>query len=508
MVATAHGLATDAGVEILERGGNAVDAAVAAALALGVCEPAASGIGGQTMMMIHLADQRRTIALDGSSRAPNRVDAEILTKNDCAVGYRATTVPSSLATYRYALRRYGRLHRTEVLAPSIRIAEQGFEVSPLLNRLMKREQARLIAAGAGSLYLTPDSEPWPVGSRLKNPALAATLEILSRKGLRDFYRGEIAARIDADMVTNGGLMRRDDLAFIPLPIERRAVSTHFRGDRVMTFPPPAAGRTLVEMLNIAGALRELPIPDTPRKAVLLAKVIRRAFRDRRDRPYSPSYYHQVKNKTMVSEEYAERRATDLEAQLGPEAPLRGETTHLSVMDGEGNVVALTQSIELVFGSKVLAADLGFLYNDYLGAFERRDITHPYYLRPNGVPWASVAPTIITRNSVPIMAIGSPGSERITSSILQVLMRLDRGASPYDAVAAPRLHCSLRNKVSLEAERMDPEIPKALIEHGFTIDERPGYSFYLGNVQLVMRDGDELVGVADLRRDGSARGSAK
>jgi gamma-glutamyltranspeptidase/glutathione hydrolase len=182
----------------------------------------------------------------------------------------------------------------------------------------------------------------------------------------------------------------------------------------------------------------------------------------------------------------------------------GETTHLSVMDRFGNAVALTQSIERVFGSFAASPQLGFLYNNYMSAFEYEDMGHPYYLRPNAVPWASVAPTIVFRGRRPWLAIGSPGSGRITSSIMQVLLRLDR-QSPLDAVAAPRLHCSIAGKVSLEVARLRDDIPKTLERHGFTIDPREPYSFYMGCVQLVMFENKMFVGVADPRRDGSAAG---
>jgi gamma-glutamyltranspeptidase/glutathione hydrolase len=175
------------------------------------------------------------------------------------------------------------------------------------------------------------------------------------------------------------------------------------------------------------------------------------------------------------------------------------------MDGSGNSVALTQSIERVYGSFSACPELGFLYNNYMSAFEYRDITHPYYLRPNAVPWASVAPTLVFKGQQPWMAIGSPGSERIVSAILQVLLRLERGTTPFDAVEAPRMHCSIQGKVSLEATRMRDDIPPLLRRHGFDIDVRDPYSFYLGCVQLVLREGGDFVGVADPRRDGSAGG---
>jgi gamma-glutamyltranspeptidase/glutathione hydrolase len=255
------------------------------------------------------------------------------------------------------------------------------------------------------------------------------------------------------------------------------------------------------MLNILENVpEELRTPDTPEGAVMLAEVIRRAFLDRRDRPYDPSFYAQVDDKRMMSDDYARRVASLIRKRIRSQ----GETTHLSVMDRFGNVVALTQSIERVYGSCAASPELGFLYNNYMSAFEYEDMSHPYYMRPNASPWASVAPTIVFRGRRPWVAIGSPGSGRITSSIVQVLLRL-RHQAPLDAVSAPRMHCGIDGQVSLEATRMRNDIPEALQRRGFTIRPRDPYSFYLGCVQLAMFDDKTFIGVADPRRDGSAAG---
>ena len=501
MVAAQHYLATDAGVEMLQAGGNAIDAAVAAAYALGVCEPAASGLGGQTMMLIHLAKTRRTFALDGSSRAPNLTSLATLAESDRRRGYRATTVPSTPAVLNYARHKYGTLPLEYVLAPAIRLAEEGYLVTELQRRLTRRERRNLRAGSAAPFFLKDAHRTYRVGERFKQPILAKTLKRLAEKGTSDFYTGKTAELIHRDMVRNDGLIRLDDLAQIPRPIERRPITCHFEGARVFTFPPPGAGRTLIEMLNI---ISHIPVkyrnPDTPRGALCLAHVIQQAFRDRSDRPFDPNFFAQVSRKRMLSIEYAQKISKRIRKQIRT----KGETTHLSVMDRYGNVVALTQSIERVYGACVATDELGFLYNNYMMAFGTDNIHHPYYLRPNAVPWASVAPTIIFRGKQPWLAIGSPGSERIVSSILQVLLRLPR-QSPFDAVTAARLHCSLEGKVSLEASCMRSDIPDTLQRYGFEIDECDPLSFYLGCVQLVQREGDEFLGVADPRRDGGAGG---
>jgi gamma-glutamyltranspeptidase/glutathione hydrolase len=502
MVATQHPRATAIGIEVLQAGGNAVDAAVACAFALGVCEPAASGLGGQTMMMIYDPSSRKRVALDGSSRAPHRAVPGRLAEEQLRRGHKASTVPSTPAVLDYALRNYGTLPLARILAPVAELAEEGFAVSRLQRTLTRRERLHLKSRSAGPLFLIDGKKSPPVGHVFTQPALAATLRRIARRGVQDFYTGRIARAIHADMVRNGGLIRKDDLAQIPWPIARRPIRGRYGDHVVLTTPPPGAGRTLIEMFNILTRIPEsMRDLDTPRGAIVLAEVIRQAFLDRRDRPFDPNFWAQIDERTMINPDYAAQVARRTRRRVRS----HGETTHLSVMDGSGTAVALTQSIERVFGSCEVTPELGFLYNNYMSAFDYTDISHPYYLRPNAVPWASVAPTVILRKRRPWLVIGSPGSERITPSIAQVVLRLLGGESLYEAVEAPRLFCSVDGVVSLEAERMPEEIPRALERYGFEVKVRDPFAFYLGCVQAVQYDGKRFRGVADPRRDGAAGG---
>jgi len=502
VIATAHEQATAAGIEILQDGGNAMDAAVAAAYALGVCEPMASGLGGQTMMLLHLGKNGNKVAIDGSSRAPNRATPGLLRDREMRRGLRATTVPSTPAVLEYVRRSYGSMTLERVLKPAIRLAVQGYRISNLQNFLTRRAEKFLRSGPAGSIFLK-SGEVYPAGSLFKQPVLAETLHRLLKNGVEDFYTGEIAADIYTDMQTNNGLLHEDDLARIPWPIERRPVSGRFRDGRLLTFPPPGSGRVLIEMLNILnhfkGSQWDL---DTPRGALILAEIIRQAQLDRRDRPYDPSFYPQVQEgeEHIITPKYARQVAHRLKRQI----KTGGETTHLSVMDKWGNAVALTQSIERVFGACTVTPGLGFLYNNYMSAFEYEDISHPYYLRPNAAPWASVTPTIVFHGRHPWVAIGSAGSERIAPAILQVLLRMDKSA-PLDAVSAPRMFCSINKTVHLEVARMRSDIPRALLRAGYQIKNREPFSFFMGCVQMVMHSKRGFTGVADIRRDGSAGG---
>ncbi len=502
MVSTAHFRATEVGAKILGQGGNAVDAAVASAFSLGVCEPQASGLGGQTMMLIYLSEEDRLIALDGSSRAPNRALREDFGKQSLRLhGHQASTVPSTPATLGYVLKHYGTMSLADVLAPAIELAEKGYEVTELQRRLQKRELKNFAKGNAGPLFLRNGQRPYSVGHIFRQPILAETMSRLSKRGIEDFYTGQIGEMIHNDMEANDGLIQKDDLAQIPYPIEREPIAGRLGNMMVHTMPPPGAGRTLIEMINL---IKKFPVkdrnPDTPQGALLLTEIIRRTQLDRRDRPFEPNFYPQVQDRRMLSNEYAKVVSKQIQSRMSS----KGDTTHLSVMDKNANVVALTQSIERVFGAKVASPELGFLYNNYMSAFEYEDITHPYYLRPNGVPWASVAPTIIFRQKKPWLAIGSPGSDRITSTILQVLIRLSQ-QSPFDAVASPRIHCTYEGKVSMEAAYMRDDIPNTLHSRGFEIDIREPMSFYLGCVQMVLFEKNEFIGVADPRRDGAAQG---
>ena len=504
MVASQHWEASEAGAEILAEGGNAIDAAAATAFALGVAEPAASGIGGQTAMLVHIADPRRTFALDGSSRVPSRALNEYFAEPASRLtGHQATTVPSTLAALAYAVHRYGTLPLARVLEPAIRLARQGVLVTELHSSLQDMKLEHLTQGGAAPLFLQDGKKPMAPGAVLHQPALADTLETIARDGIESFYHGDIAAEIEADMLAHDGFIRRDDLALIPHPIERRPVSAKFRNARAITYGPPGAGRTLVEILNVLERFeRKHYDPDTLEGLLLLIEVFRRAQFDRRDRPYEPNFYQQVDERQMCSREYAATVAKKLRQRM---SKLRGETTHLSVMDARGNVVALTQSVERIYGSGAASPKLGFLYNNYMAAFEYKDMAHPYYVRPNAVPWASVAPTILFRGRMPYLAIGSPGSERIAPSIAQVLIRLEKGQSLLDAISAPRLHCSHDSCVWMETSRLRGDLPAALQRRGFRIRDMAPFSFYLGCVQAVMSTRKMFHGGADPRRDGSAKG---
>ena len=518
MVASAFPDATAAGVEMLAQGGNAIDAACAVGFALGVCEPQASGLGGQSTGLVHY--EGRTFAVDGSSRAPSLAHKSRLRKPDTLrLGYRATTVPSTPATYRWLHQQYGKLDWRTVLEPAVRIAREGYRITRLQHDLQVREREQFLAVPSRSgarYFLDEAGEAHPVGGLFRQPELASVLELIAYQGIEAFYRGDIAAQIDADMQANHGLLRADDLALIPWPVERRPLARRYRGYLVKTMPPPGGGRTLLLVLLMLNYLQSKFMGGTaPERYHFLAETFRKAFLQRKDRPFDANTYPQLQDKRMLSKRYAREAAATIAEEMDVRLPLEdpvgedvGETTHFSVMDRDGNTVAMTQSIELAYGSKAAADGLGFLYNNYMLAFELENPAHPYYLRPNALPWSSATPTIVFRRKQPWLAAGSPGSERIFSAVTQFLVKVLDGSAPlHRATDEPRIHCSIGGRLSYEADRIAPEVVTYLEGLGYKLTPREPYAFYMGCVQAVLKRQTDagFQGAADPRRDGTAAG---
>ena len=517
MVATAFPDATRAGVRMLERGGNAVDAACAAALALGVCEPQGSGLGGQTMALLRI--DGRTIAVDGSSHAPALAhQSRLRSRRARELGYTATTIPTTLAVLGHLNRSYGRLEWSTLVEPAVRIAEHGYRITPLQSRLQEREKSGFLKVPSRSgarHFLKNGTTPYPSGENFVQKDLAATLSQVASEGIEAFYRGSIGERIDADMKRHRGLLRADDLALLPEVIEREALVDSYRGLTVHTFPPPGAGHTLLLILKMMERFPARRLADgTPESHRLLAEIQRLALVANRREPLNPHTFHQG----QPWKEHTRRRAHSLAASIdeGPAPPGqslvsgddRGETTHLSVMDSAGNVAAITQSVNLVYGSKTAAAGLGFLYNDYLEAFQYDKPTHYYNLRPNGIPWSSVAPALVCIGGEPWLVAGSPGSQRGFSATALFLSAVIDGELPIShAMSKARFYAKVDGEISIEGRRVDPTVLTHLAQAGYRIRRRDDYSFFLGAIHAVLKcqTRDEYQGVADVRRDGTADG---
>ena len=500
MVVTAHYLATRAGVQMLEAGGNAVDAAVAAALALGVCESAGSGLGGMAMLLVYDAPRERVRGLPGACRAPALATPEVVSRSSRYRGHSAVAVPTQLAVLRTALTRYGRLSQREVIAPAIVLAEEGLPLTPLQSRLIGQYAGALRRGPLARLFLDEAGAPYAPGSLFRQLALAATLKRLARDGFEDFYQGAIAREISADMEAHGGFVRAADLAAAAEPREREPILGGFGDDQVATLGPPAGGLTLLQMLHLLDATPAVPRPSDPTWSVLLARIIRCARRDRQRYRLRTGAEDPGEAAELLDRQHARSVARRLARGLG--GP--GETSHVCTMDAAGNAVSLTQSIERSFGAGAASDALGFLYNGYLRAFKVQNRRHPHYLVPGAPARSNAAPTLCLHQGRVRVVLGSTGSERMNSGILQVLARLAH-QSPFEASHAPRLHCTPEGVVLLEAERFSEAARSALVAAGLRLEPLEAYSFKMGGLQLIVSDDTGLVGVTEPRRDGAAAG---
>jgi gamma-glutamyltranspeptidase/glutathione hydrolase len=502
MVATSTPAATAAGVQILEKGGNAVDAGVAAAFALMVSDPPMTSLGGRGHILIALSDG--TVAgYDGATQAPAGVPP-LAGDEDLREGYAVVPVPGNPAALAAALREHGTMELADVLRPAIGLAEEGFEVSPTQAGLWARREERLRRhPGTAKLFLKEDGTPYRAGETFRQPALARTLRQLTQNGVDAFYRGAVAEKIARDIGRNLGFVRKRDLeAYRPLP--GVIVRTSYGGHEVITLGGRAWGDTLVEMLNILEQFDVGPGEATPEELEILARAMAQALDDRPQeigslKPKKDGYALSV----LSSAEFARERAEMIRRRLRPDDSERqGElhdTTHLSVMDRDGNAVALTMSIGPAFGSGAAGPELGFLF------------AHSYRMRADPAPDArdetEMTPTIVLRQGKPFLVLGAAGSERIPTAVVQVISSvIDRGHSLEQAMRAPRLFC-LGGNLRMQ-EGFPPAVVTALQARGFEVEiHEPGTPGHLGRVHAVLYEPAKgtFFGAADLQYDGAAAG---
>jgi gamma-glutamyltranspeptidase/glutathione hydrolase len=361
-----------------------------------------------------------------------------------------------------------------------------------------------------SLFLGDNDEPHPPGSSFRQPVLGKTLRRLARDGFEDFYLGGIATEICRDIETNGGFVAQEDLARALKVEETTPLRTTFWGDDVFTLGPPAGGLALLQMLRMASFVDPNELDMSSGEGVSrVAAIISRARSDRKKFRLRTLADGAGDAAELLGDDYARRAVGEALGYVGAADAVaqgtaygEGETTHLCVIDDAGNVVALTQSIERTFGAAVATPGLGFLYNGYLRGFKVENERHPHYLRPGAPARSNAAPTIVLRQGRPYACLGSTGSERMTSGIFEVLLRL-RDSSAFDAVHAPRLHCTPERHVRWEEERFPKGFRDTLLAHGFTVEALEPYSFAAGGLQLAVRRDGQSIGVADPRRDGAA-----
>ncbi|MDB4906465.1 MAG: hypothetical protein JWO05_1249 [Gemmatimonadetes bacterium] len=523
MVASEAPLATDAGLEVMRAGGNAVDAAVAVGFALAVVYPQAGNIGGGGYMVIHLADGRdatidyREVAPAASSR-DMFLDAAGKLTDDRLVGPRASGVPGAVAGLVAAQAKYGALKLADVMAPAIRYAREGIAVDADLASSLSSHREYLSQGRATEVFFR-DGAPLQQGARLRQEALARTLSAIARDGADGFYRGEVAGHIASELHALGGLVTEQDLAGYA-PVWREPLRNSFRGYRVIGMPPSSSGGiTVAETMNILAGYPTLAAWGTPEYAHILSAAFQRAFIDRNSKLADPAFAP-VPVALLISREHADRwRATIEPNRATPTPALAGmlregmETTHYSVVDAMGNAVATTTTLNELYGSAVYLARSGFFLNDELDDFAAAPGQANMFglvqgeanaIAPGKRPLSAMSPTIVLdADGKVFMVAGARGGPRIITGTTQVLLNvLEHHMTLADAVSAPRIHHqALPDVIGFEQRGLDAASLQALTGFGYTVKERTN----VGVVEAILRVRGGWQGVADPRAGGKASG---
>ena len=525
MVVSTEKHATEAGVEVLRKGGNAVDAAVAVGFALSVTHPAAGSLGGGGFMLIRLADGRSTF-IDFRERAPGAatrdmyLDAQGNPTEESVVGYRASGVPGSCRGYALALEKYGSWRWPDVIEPSIRLASRGFPVTYQFAEDLREDQ-RLPRFPESKRIFLRGGNFLKQGDALRQPELAATLRRVAKNGPDELYTGETARRIAADMQRNGGLISLQDLADYRA-VERRPVVGSYRGYEVLGPPPPSSGSGVIQMLNmLEGSGYEKSGAGSAAAIHYLAEVMRRFFADRAEY-FGDSDYVDVPLERLLSKAYAagrratidpERATPSAEVQAGsPTGRESAETTHFSVVDPQGNAVAVTYTINGWYGSGVTAAGTGIVLNNEMDDFTAKPGEPNMFgllqsennaIEPGKRPLSAMSPTIVSRGGKLFLVLGSPGGPTIINTVLQVITNVvDFGMNLQQAVDSPRFHHQwMPDELRMESYGFSPDTLELLRKRGHQIRLVES----MGRVMAIQTGEEWLLGADDSRAEGLASG---
>lgn len=521
MVVSNHPLASAAGAEMLAAGGNAIDAAIATLFTLTVVEPMMVGLIGGGMAHIRLADGSHRI-VDGQSTVPLAVQGDTFRSkpgsahdvfdtvdDENLTGPKAVATPGSLKAWSETLRRFGTMSLADVMQPAIKHASRGFAVTPYLHECITDAAREMLKDKPIAARYLPDGKPLPVGTRLVQADYAETLTQIARDGEAALYGGPLGDILADYMKAKGGFISRDDLRAYR-SVERAPIKGTYRGFEILGPPPPAAsGVHIVQMLNI---LEDYDIASmgfgTPGTIHLLAEVLKIAFADRAAATADPDFV-QVPVERLTSKAYAdERRAMiDVKRAKAWSAGVRqlegAHTTHMTVADGFGNVVATTQTINNLFGAKILIPGLGMVPNNYLNLFDPRP-GHALSLQPGKRVTTSMSPMMALRNGKLVYALGLPGGKRIFPSAMQALVNLiDHGMNLQEAVEAPRVWTEGN---ALELEQAVPEnVCDALRSMGHDLLRVATVAGGMNAIQF--HDDGMLSGAACWRADGTPVGLA-
>lgn len=516
------------GAEIMEKGGNAVDAAVAMGFALGVCEPFTSGLGGGGLCTIHTADGQDYF-IDFREVAPAAatldlyLDAEGKSNGSTVTGGLASGVPGEVAGLLYLLENYGTMTREEVISPAIRIATEGFTVSRYCaNAIADAYDKAVQFPEMQSVYWDENGLPYEEGDVITNPGLAKALQKIVDEGRDGFYKGEVAEALVQTIQKYGGVMTLEDLANYEVQVHEPVTST-YRGYKIISSPPPSSGGThLIEILNIlenfdVGSLEV----NSPEYIHLFAEAFKLSYADRAQYMADTNFVPDVPLTGLTSKEYAKERAALIDLDQAqefycgdPTLYEHTDTTHYSVADVDGNCVAITKTINYYFGSGVMVGDYGFMMNNQMDDFS----TNPESVNkvePGKKPLSSMSPTVVlNEDGSPFMVLGTPGGARIFASVAQVISRvIDHNIPLHDAISIPKIwnngganNLQYENALKgYEDYAVTDETLAKLVEMGHG-DITTAAS---GSVQAIefLEDGT-LYGTADPRQDGKAVGVNK
>ena len=534
MVASVSPLATAAGLEAFRRGGNAVDAAIATALTLGVVDSYNSGIGGGCFVLVRTSDGQFHV-IDGREMAPQAASRDMFLRAGQADGSLsqhgplAVGTPGAVAAYAEAVAKFGVLAWPDLVRPAAELAERGFSVTPAMARLLRANQAWLAKfGGAHGGLLSQDGQAYRPEEIMRQPELAATYRALAEHGPDWFYRGEFAQRIDAWFRENGGLLTAADLAAYRT-VPREPLVTSYRGFTVVGVPPPSSGGVHVaQMLNILETfdLAKLQAQDPALVSHVIAEAMKLAFADRAFWLGDPDFADVPFG--LVNKDYARQLAQKirLDAVLRPvehgdprtfdPRMFEKHTTHIATADAAGNWVALTTTVNTSFGSKVVVPGTGVVLNNQMDDFSISPGEPNAYgligadanaIEPGKRPLSSMSPTIIVRDGQPILTVGAAGGPKIITQVLLAIVRsLDLGYSPERAVVEPRFH----HQFAPDSLFYESGLPAAQLERLTTLGHRLRAEDSGGVCQLIAFDPvtRQFVGVADPRAGGSAAGLPK
>ncbi len=531
MVSAPQPEAVDTGLEVLKAGGNVMDAAIAAALVQTVVDPQMCGVAGFGSMQVYEAATGKITVIDFHGRAPLSVRPEqweslieresddgfgfILKGRINEVGYTSMTTPLTIKAFAEGLASFGSRSLAELMQPAIEYCEQGFMVRPFVRNFWNlpptagrigRREAMTSQPATARIYAKADGSLYDVGETLKNPDMGRTYRRIAEAGVEDFYTGEIAHAIDADMRANGGHITLEDLASCETE-RNEPLRSSYRGFEVVTNPPPGGGLMVVLMLNILENFDLAAMGhNSPQYIATVSEAMKMATIDKDQRMGDPRFVD-IPMDELMSKEYAATLAAAIKRgekahvpRINPGGPVSKTTTHICVADEQGNIVNMTHS--LGSSSGVVTEGLGFMYNNCMMVFDPRP-GNPGSLAPGKARFTALCPTMLLKDGKPFLALGAPGGTTITMGVLQAILNVvDFDMSAQEAVSAPRF-CATSDTIEI-TNRILRSAERELQTMGYPTSRLP-YSYHMPIVHAIrLRDG-VLDGGADPSGDGVAAG---